>query len=259
MRRALYSRKLWFTIIVIIVSVISITVYNNLSFLMKNWFDSLTIFFGILGILSTLYNHWGKFNLLITKLWIILYNSSSIWNITANFEGEFNEEDFKRAIEKIRDLGRISDYLKESDQVVRTTVDGLNYIFEYVEIEDEDGISRKGKLLCVISDFNSSYDNSIDILENNVIPYFRIIENNCRPDNKIFKFKVSFKGKNPFIKQIAKNVNTSSINNLWYSLEEDTKVGRKSVKITKTSIECTTSDISDFQKTSTNYISLVGG
>lgn len=258
MQRLLYSRKLWFTVIALIISVTSILIYNNFSFLLDNWFDTLTILFGLLGILSTMYHYWRKFNLLITKLWVILSNSSSIWNVSANFEGDFNEQEFRETIEKLRKKGNVSDYIEVSDSVIRIVIDGLNYLFEYVEVETENGIDTKGKLLCTISDFTSPYDNSIKILEDSIIPYFRIIENHCYPNDKTFNFKVSFKEKNPFIKLIVKNVDINSINNLWYSINEETKVGKKSVKITKKSIECTTSDITDFQNSSTNYISLVG-
>lgn len=258
MQKILYSRKLWFSIILLVISFTSILVYSNISFLLNNWFDTLTILFGFIGIISTAYHHWSKFNLLLTKLWVILSNSSSIWNVSANFEGEFDEESFRQMIEELRKKGNVSEFITISDTVVRIVIDGLNYLFEYVDIESENGIDTRGKILCTISDFTSTYDSSISILEDSIIPYFRIIENNCQPSDKIFNFKVEFKEKNPFINLIVKNVDVKSINNLWYSINEETKVGKRSIKISKKAIECTTSDITDFQKSSTNYISLVG-
>lgn len=259
MQKFLYNRKFWIAVITLFVGIISIFLYENLSLFISKWFDTLKITIGIVGLVTTLFNHWKKFNLFITRIWIILTNSSSIWNVSSNFEGNFNESDFKAVIKKLRQEEMVTDYFEISATVIRLSVNGLNYMVEYTDIESSDGTDTKGKLYCKIIDFNSSYDHSIKIMEEEIIPCLRIIENQCQADEKTFTFKISFDGKNPFIKLITKNINEKSIDDLWYSTHEKTKVGRRDVKITKQSIECTTSDITDFQKSSLNYITLVGG
>lgn len=258
MSKFLYNRKFWFFVITLLIIIFTVFVVKNIETFKSNWFDTVKILFGVIGLLTTLYNYWNKFNLFITRIWIILTNSTSIWNVSASFEGQFNEEILTTIYKKIREKAPVSDYYSINDKIFKITVNGLNYTFEYQDIENEELTETKGKLLCRITDFNSSYDYSIKIFEENIIPYFRIIENESRPEDKIFSFKISFKGKNPFIKLIAKNVNLKNVNSLWYTYHEDTKVGRRDVKVTSKSLECTTTDITDFQSSSINFISLVG-
>lgn len=258
MRKILYNRKFWFLVITSLIILLTLFVYKNLDTFLSNWFDTVKLLFGIIGLITTLFNYWKKFNLFITRIWIILSNSTSIWNVTASFEGQFDQEILKKIYKKIREKAQVSDYYSVNDNTFKITVNGLNYTFEYQDTENEEMTGTKGKLLCRITDFNSSYDYSIKIFEDDIIPYFRIIENESRPEDKIYNFKISFKGKNPFIKLITKNVDTKSVNSLWYTYNEDTKVGRRDVKVTSKSLECTTTDITDFQYSSINFISLVG-
>lgn len=255
MKRILYSRKFWTPLILLTTSLIAILIYNNRTVLIYNWFETLSMTIGIIGLVSTLYNHWKKFNLFVTRLWIIFSNSSAIWNVSANFEGSFSIDEYNKIIEKFRTHDNVTDFYQRSNTVTQITLNGLNYIFEYVELYSPE---LDNEINCYITDFNSSYDHSIKILERDIIPHFRIIENISKAEDKKFHFKISFKNKNPFIKLIAQNVNEKSINNIWYSMHENTKVGKRDVKITKKSIECTTTDITDFQQSSINYMSLVG-
>ena len=58
---------------------------------------------------------------------------------------------------------------------------------------------------------------------------------------------------------ITRKVDSKLIHTLWFTQSEETKLGRKDVLITEKSIKCTTTDISDFQNSSIDYISLIGG
>ncbi|WP_067728863.1 hypothetical protein [Oceanobacillus damuensis] len=258
MQRILYNRKFWLPVIVLLISLISIFLYRNIGTIASNWFDTLKITIGVIGLVTTLFNYWKKFNLFVTKIWIILTNSTAIWNVSSNFEGEFDKENFKRAINEIRKGNQVSDYFEVSETMVKLTVNGLNYNFEYVDIENDEGTGVIGKVYCNIVDFNSSYDYSIKAFGENIIPYFSIIEKNLRPDVTTFNFKIKFRGKNPFIRLITKNVDLKTISSLWYSIQETTTAGKRNIKITDKSIECTTSNITDFQNSSINFISLVG-
>lgn len=259
MKKILYSRKFWTPLILAITGFIAIVLYKHYEFLLINWFDTLTISFGLIGLLSTLYTYWKKFNLFVTRLWIILSNSSAIWNVTANYQGDFSIDQYRKIIEHFRTHKDVTEFDIRSNTITRMNLNGINYVFEYVDISDSNFANEMmGEINCYITDFNSSYDHSMQILDNDIIPNLRLIENISKANEKKFSFKVSFKNKNPFIKLIVQNVNQKSINDIWYSIREETKVGRRDVKITKRSIECTTTDITDFQKSSMNYISLVG-
>lgn len=259
MKKILYTRKFWFTVIILFTAIFSIVLFNIKDVLLKNWFDTLNITIGVIGLFSTLYNYWNKFNLAITRLRIILTNSSSIWNVSANIEGKFNEDDFKKLIYMIKtENNRVSDYYEISSTLCRMNISGLSYSFEYTDMYDSENDVTVGKIYCRVIDFTSSYDHSIKILENNIIPYFGIIEKELRPDKTDYTFKISFEGGNPFIRLITKNIDTKTINSLWYSTREKTTTGNRVVKVSENSIECTTSNITDFQSSSVNYISLVG-
>lgn len=257
MKRILYSRKFWVPLILLITGLLSIVLYKYHKILIKNWFDTLSITFGLVGMISTMFTYWRKFNLFITRLWIILSNSSAIWNISANFQGDLSISDFHKIVNKLKNNKNVLYFQQRSNNMAQMNIDGLHYTLEYVELSTWDD-RNCGEINCFIEDFNSSYDYSIKILEENIIPYLRLIENFSKVDNKMFNFKISFKNRNPFIKLIAQNVNEKSINDIWYSLREETKVGKRDVRISKKSIECTTTDITDFQRSSINFISLVG-
>lgn len=258
MVKILYNRKFWFLVITSLIILLTLFVYKNLDTFISNWFDTVKMLLGIAGLISTLYNYWKKFNLFVTRVWIILSNSTSIWNVTASFEGQFDEKILKKLYRIIREKENVANYDYVNDKTFKITINGLNYIFEYQDIENEELTGTKGKLLCRITDFVSSYDYSIKIFEDNIIPLFRIVENESRPEDQSFNFKISFNGKNPFIKLITKNVDTKNVHGFWYSYHEDTKVGRRDVKVTSDTLECTTTDITDFQYSSINFISLVG-
>lgn len=259
MKKILYSRKFWIPLILLFTGFIAIVLYKHHKYFITNWFDTLTITFGFVGLLTTLYTYWNKFNLFITRVWIILSNSTAIWNVTANYQGNFSIEEYNKIIEHFRTHKDVTDFDYRSNTLVKVNMNGLNYIFEYVDLSSSDWENGlKGEINCYITDFSSSYDYSIKILDDDIIPNLRLIENMSKADEKKFNFKIYFNNKNPFIKLIVQNVNEKSINDIWYSKIEETKVGRRDVKITKNSIECTTTDITDFQKSSINYISLVG-
>lgn len=258
MSKILYKRNFWFLVIASLIIFSTIIVYKNLDTIISNPLDTLKYAFGIAGILTTLFNYWKRFNLFITRIWIILTNSSAIWNISANFEGSFDESILSSVYKKLREKNEVRDYIQVNNSTFRVTMNGLNYVFEYVDIENEDLTETKGKLLCRITDFNSSYDNSIDIFSENIIPTLRFVENESHATEKMFSFKISFKGKNPFVNLIAKNIDKKKVHSLWYNFKEETKVGRKDIKVTEKSLECTTTDITDFQLSSMNFIALVG-
>lgn len=195
----------------------------------------------------------------ITRVSIILSNSSSVWNVAARYEGDFEESDFIAILNKIREKNDIQDFFEISNTTYRLTMNGLHYSLEYSEFLDDEGVEQIGKIYMRILDFNSSYSHSIKKLEDVIIPNLRIIETSCKPTNQTFSFKISFEGKNPFINLITKNIKQGTIRKLWYSISEETKLGRRDIKVTEKSVECTTSDISDFQNSSLNFISLVGG
>lgn len=258
MRRILYSRKFWLTILVLLVSVISILIYVNIKIIMNHWFDVLKLSIGVVGIITTLFNYWTKFNLFITRVWIILTNSSSIWNVSSNFEGDFGESKFAEIMDGLRRMDSVTDFFEISDTYVKLNINGLQYSFEYSTVHNENGIDTQGKIYCYISDFNSSYSHSITLFEDVIVPYFGRIEGELPTNHTSYTFKISFNGKNPFVRMITKNINSKTLSNLWYTLDEQTTVGKRNVKISHKSVECTTNNITDFQKSSTNFISLVG-
>lgn len=258
LKRILYSRKFWLPLIALSISLISILLYINIELILSDWFNSLQLAIGFIGIITTLFNYWRNFNLFVTKIWIILTNSTAIWNVSSNYEGDFSKTEFNNMIKDIKSKNSVTDYYEVTDTVVRFNINGLNYSLEYTDIENGDGTDVKGKVFCYLSDFNSSYDYSIKILEQSIIPYFDIIEKKLRPDSTSFNFKISFNGKNPFIRLITKNVHYKTVHSLWYTFNEETTSGKRNIKISDKSIECTTSSIIDFQRSSLKFISLVG-
>lgn len=260
MKKIFYTRKFWIPLIVLLISIVSIVLYNIREVLINNWFETINIVVGIVGLITTLFNYWNKFNLFFTRLWIIITNNSSIWNVSANFEGEFNETDFKKVIYKLKTMNiPISDFFEVNSKYIRMNINGLNYTFEYIDVYDSEEGLNHGKIHCRIIDFNSSYDHSIKIFEQDIIPYLGIFETSLKPEKSNFTFKISFDGKNPFLRLITKNLDTKVINSLWYSAQEKTTTGVRDIRISEKSIECTTSNIIDFQSSSVNFISLVGG
>lgn len=252
-----YSRRLWFTVLILIVGLASVLLYSNWRILLSNWLDTLKYTFAIVGLISTLYNYWNKFNTFITRIKIILFNSSSKWSAQTSYKGEFDDSILNKVRAKLLQIEGSSSFNFVNNHMFTINIEGIHFQFDYIDREDDDG-NEFGKLVCKIDDFYCSYDQSIKIFQNQLTPIFRMIEKETNSKDNLYTFKIKFKGKNPFLSLITKNVDTRKINSLWYNMDYDTKNGKKSVKVTDASIECTTNDITDFQNASINFISLVG-
>lgn len=253
-----YRRGFWFTVLIIIISALSIFLYTNLSYLLKHWLDTLKYLFAIVGLITTLYNHWKKFNLLINRIRIILFNSGSKWNVQSIFTGEFSEEIQNKVKDKLAENKKVKNINILNNKSFSFNLEGLHFIFDYVDEYDSDLLETKGRLICRINDFYCSYDKSIDIFQEIVTPVFRTIEKETKPENTLYKFSISFKGNNPFLNMVAKNIDVKKIHSLWYDFNEETVNGKRTVKVSEKSLECTTSDITDFQNSSAKFITLVG-
>ncbi len=256
--KLLYSRRVWFAVLLVLISTMSILLYNYFSVLIDNWFDTLKYAIAIVGLLATLYTYWRKFNLFITRVRIILFNSSSKWNVQSVLEGNFNNSIQNKIKQNLLSLENATSFNLINDKAFSINIDGLHYIFDFVEVADEELLDTHGKIICRIDDFYCSYDKSIDIFQDKITPLFRTLEKETNAKKCAFTFKIHFNGQNPFLSLIAKNINPKNIHHLWYSYDDKTKQGRKSVKVTERVLECTTTDITDFQRSSVNFISLVG-
>lgn len=253
-----YSRRLWFSIVFMLIAIVAILLYINIELLLRNWFETLKYLFGIAGLITTLYTYWKKFNLLITRIRIILLNSSSKWNVTANFEGDFNSSVQMKIKHKLLEIEGSNSFNFINDKSFSININGLQYVFDYVDEYIEELTDTQGTLICRINDFYCSYDKSIEIFQKRITPILRSIEHEVRPERSKFTFKVQFNGNNPFISLIAKNIDSKKVNSLWYSFNDSTVQGSRNIKITERALECTTTDITDFQSSSVNFISLVG-
>ncbi|MED3672098.1 MULTISPECIES: hypothetical protein [Bacillus] len=253
-----YSRRLWFTVLFLIIGTISVLLFNNWKVLITNWFDTLKYAFAILGLISTMYNYWKKFNIFVTRVKIILFNSSSKLSAKSIYEGDFNHTIQQKIKNKLQKFEGASSFNAVNNKMFTINIDGLHLQFDYVEQEDFDETGTSGRLICKVDDFYCSYDKSIDIFQNKLTPIFRTIEKETNAKENKYSFKLSFKGKNPFVSLIAKNVDVKKVHNLWYNYDHDTIHGKRTVKVTDKSLECTTNDITDFQNSGINFISLVG-
>src|SRR5690625_3697267 len=118
MKRILYSRKFWTPLILFITGLLAIVLYKHYAFLLNNWFETLTISFGLIGVLTTIYTYWRRFNLFITRLWLILSNSSAIWNVSANFQGSFTVQNYNKIIDEFRKHEDVTDFDYRSNTIV---------------------------------------------------------------------------------------------------------------------------------------------
>jgi hypothetical protein len=253
-----YSRRLWFFILFSLVAVFSILLFNYRQTLINNWLDTLKYTFGIVGLIATIYNHWKKFNLLVTRIKIILFNSSSKWNVQSVIEGNFDESIQKKVRNKLIEFNNSSRINILNDKLFSINIDGLHFTFDYVDVYTDDFSDTNGKLVCRVDDFYCAYDQSIDIFQKKLVPIFRSIEKETSSLNNIYTFKIHFEGRNPFLSLIAKNIDSNKVHDLWYRYSHENNDIKRDVKVTKNVLECTTNDITDLQYSSTNFISLVG-
>lgn len=258
MNKLYYNRKFLFTIVTFGISFVSVIIYANISVIIENWFDSLKMALGVIGLIATLYNHWKKFNLLVTRIGIILFNSNTTWNVTATFDGEFDSKIQEKICAIVREHDSKMYREVVNDRCFRILTNGLLMQFDYTDIYTEDGDETQGHLVVQIKDFHASYEGAISALENKIIPVLSLIDKNVRSNSSFFKFKISFGKKNPFIGLAVKNVSEAKIDDFWYSYEKNNGFIKRTVKIRKQSIECSTNSLSDFQTSSINFLSLVG-
>lgn len=192
-----YSRRLWFTVLFLIIGTISVLLFNNWKVLITNWFDTLKYAFAILGLISTMYNYWKKFNIFVTRVKIILFNSSSKLSAKSIYEGDFNHTIQQKIKNKLQKFEGASSFNAVNNKMFTINIDGLHLQFDYVEQEDFDETGTSGRLICKVDDFYCSYDKSIDIFQNKLTPIFRTIEKETNAKENKYSFKLSFKGKNP--------------------------------------------------------------
>ena len=254
MKRILYNRLFIMAVLFIVAVAISVWFVQNVDFIKENWNKFIDYGFAIASSIGLLVSFSNKFNIFIAKLWVILINGSSIWTVMSEFKGNVTITDYNKIIKELKQRNEVTKITPITQTALNLNMDGLHYELEFVEdyIDDE----AEGKIICSVQDFTTSYDNSIRLLEKSIIPNIKIIEKNLGQVEEQFTFTIKFKGKNPFVRMITRKVDSKLIHTLWFTQSEETKLGRKDVLITEKSIKCTTTDISDFQNSSIDYISL---
>lgn len=249
------NRNAVLVLIAVAISVTSILLYANRQVLIDNYETTFAVASVIIGAISSAYNFSNRFYVLITKLWVIMINGSARWSVTTVQEGNIDFEKFNSLISLINSDSKVRSYNKLSDNTIEMSLEGINYKFSFSEI----GENLEGQVYIEVKEFISSYDNSIKVLDDEIIPLFKLIENHLKANSHTYNFKIRFKNKNPFVRIVMRNVALDKSFSVSFRQSERTRVGRQDLQLTEDSISCTTTDFSDFQKSSTNYISLIGG
>ncbi|APQ59804.1 hypothetical protein PPOLYM_02571 [Paenibacillus polymyxa] len=258
MKKWYYSRKFLFSFAALLTSVIAVSVYNNLNHILSNFLDFLKYGFGILGILTTLYNYYHKFHLFISRLKIIFLNSNATWNVSSVFDGNFDESILIKIKKKIEDIDGKAEFVMVDNNTIQAFSKGLNVFFDYATIYDADEDEHRGHLVLRIRDYNASYSLAMETLDEKIIPLMTLITQETKPEDSKYIFKIDFGKSNPFMGLAVKNIDKASIVDFSFMYNESKGISKRNVKVGKKGIECTTTTLSDFQTASGNFLSLVG-
>jgi len=258
MKKWYYSRKFLFISAILLISVSAILIFNYRDAIKANFVDVLKYGFGILGILTTLYNYYHKFHLFVTRLKIIFLNSNSTWNVNATFEGSFNEGILKKIEKKLEDTEEKVEFVYINNNSFQAFSKGLTITFDYSSYYNSDEDDINGNLTVRVRDYNASYNLAMETLDEKIIPLLALITQETKPDNTKYTFKIEFAKTNPFLGLAVKNIDKASLVDFSFRYNKDKGVSKRHVNVSKKGLECTTTTLSDFQIASGNFLALVG-
>lgn len=258
MRKWYYNRSFLFTVTFIAISVIAVLTYENLNYITTHFIEFLKYGFGIAGILTTLYNYYHKFHLLISKLRVIMFNSNATWNVNATFEGGFSEEVLNTIQFKLLEMEQESEIVVIDNKKVQVFSKGLTIYLEFTDFIDSDNDDIKGHLLVRVRDYNASYSLAMETLDDKIIPLMALVSEVTKSDDTKYSFKISFGKNNPFMGLVVKNIDKASLVDFSFAYNKTKGISKRNVKVSRKGIECTTTTLSDFQIASGNFLALVG-
>ena len=258
MKKWYYNRFFLFSVIALLMSSISITIYANWNYLMSHIFDVLKYAFGIIGIISTLYNYYRKFHLFITRIKIVLLNNDATWNTSAVFDGEFDEEIQRKIKNKIDEFDEKSEIQVIDNHTFQVFSRGLTLYFEYSDVYNSDEDKHHGHLVMRVRDYHASYSNALDTLDAKIVPLLTMLEKEARPNESKYSFRIEFGENNPFMGLVVKHIDKASIEDFSFSYNKSVGLNKRFVRVNKKGIECTTNTLTDFQSASGNFLVLVG-
>lgn len=258
MNKWYYNRKFIIFILVLFISALSISIFQYKGVIFKNFTDVLKYTFGIVGILTTLYNYYQKFYLLVHRIKIILLNDDSTWNVSALYEGKFDEGILKKIETKIRSMDEDAEFHYTHNCLFQSYTKGLTLYIEFNYAYNSDEDEDEGNLLVRVRDYHASYNQSITTLDEKITPLLTMINEEIRPNKSKYNFKISFGEKNPFLGLVARNIDKSSILDFSFKTKKEIGISQRYVEVNKKGIECTTTTLTDFQSASGNFLTLVG-
>lgn len=258
MNKWYYNRKFIITVLVLFIAASSILIFQYRAILIQNFVDVLKYAFGIAGIITALYNYYQKFHLLVTRIKIILLNGDSTWNVSAVYDGEFNENIQNKIESKIRTIDKLAEFQRVNNCCFQSYTQGLTLYFEYADFYNGDEDENQGHLVVRVRDYHASYNKSIETLDEKIVPLMTMIHEEVKPNKSQYSFKISFGEKNPFLGLVARNIDKTSIIDFSFKTKKEIGISRRYVEVNKKGIECTTTTLSDFQSASGNFLALVG-
>ena len=172
-----------------------------------------------------------------------MFGVDTLWNFSAKYSGTISTNNFKRlcsALEKISN--NVSVYM-ETEKMYKGTLDGINVSLNIDSIDNDDLLDENDYRQCIhfqIRDFRAQYENTIKILEADIVPYLSKINSIIKPEKSDFELTIKFFNGNPWAKAVTKGIKYDDILNMNFTVrvEDDKKaqgkvdIGKKDLRVT---------------------------
>jgi hypothetical protein len=209
---------------------------------------SSTIFLALSGwttfALKHLYNKWEWFYLKIQKMRCIIYNPDTLWNMTVRYKVKLNKDKLIK-LQNVILSGKIA---KDPKFIQLTSGDwelrSGGMILQLFVQEDE--------LEIHLIDLPTTYNKSLNLLENELVPLLESIETAIHAESKTYFLKVSFDGINPYFGLYVNKLPRNAV------MDFDVKfvVNDNKVEVSKKSITIKTNEKSKLSNISREYLTL---
>ncbi len=227
-------RIIYFLLSIITISVLTIIIASNLTWIIKNPIDVWTILATLFSIHTVLYKYVKKYYLWINHYVFTIFNKSFYWNFSIDFWGDFDEG---LLTQLYSELSKIFD--NKIKFVDDNSIIGDGFLIQFNIREDQEnqniGIIQK-QLHIEIFDSHINYNDLMPILKSKIAKLISLIEKKLKNPNEQLNMTIKFKDKNPYYGFFIQKVNLSQVNNFNVDFYVDQKRQKNYVRVNKKSI-----------------------
>lgn len=213
----------------------------------------------ILFFMRLLYDNWSKFYFEYQKIKHMIFNYDTRWDFSIEYKGDFNKKELNKTINTITNNYKDNYKINEiSNSKYYVTINNIMR-FELTYYENygiPDHINPSDNTITINSlDIPTSYRKSKEVLNNQLLPFIELIEDNMNLMNKdkLYTLDINFLKPNPYFGVFIRKLSLKDVAdfNIKMNIQHSSNVS-----VTKKKIKINTSSLSNLINLTEKYLAL---